>query len=235
MSGSVDWASIAEALARPGMDPREWLCWGTVATMDDEGDAHYDDPHAIHQGPEGVEVDVYLETLDKLVTCHYPGIQGGGRVYVGAPIGPGDRVVVGMPEGDTGGCVILAIGNGASDPVPLGDDKKPIFQNDRLLVWSESYPVDIRIQDGPSILAEPSGTVTIDAAHVKVGSANAAQKAVLGDAQKAKMDDVLSKLTAALATVSGVASDGGLAISAASESMGSMISADYLATKVTVE
>ena len=200
MNGVTDWASIAEALARPGMDPREWLCWGTVATMDDEGKAHYDDPHAVHQGPEGVEVDVYLETLDKLVTCHYPGIQGGGRVYVGAPIGPGDRVVVGMPEGDTGGCVILAIGNGASDPVPLGDDKKPIFQNDRLLVWAKSVPIDIRTAGGAEIFLEQDGSVHL-------GTRGATQSVVFGDARNSAETQELAAISAALDTLIAASSD----------------------------
>jgi hypothetical protein len=153
-------------MAQPGMDLRNWLSYGTVATMDSAGEVDYENPHAIHQGPEGVEVDVYLESLNKLVTCRYAGLQGGPAVYVGAPIHPGDLVVVGMPEGDNAGCVILAIVNSAAQPVPLGDDKKPIFQNDRLLVWSKTVPIDIRIEGGPKVLIEQTGNVTVEAKNV---------------------------------------------------------------------
>ena len=160
--------TIGEAMAAPGMDLRNWLSYGTVATVDDEGNVHHDDPHAISQGAEGVEVDVYVESLDKLVTCHYAGVHGGPNVYIGAPIKPGDRVVVGMPEGDDAGCVILAILNSAAQPVPLGPDKKPIFQNDRLLVWSKAVPIDLRVQGGPQVLIEQAGNVTVTAKNVTV-------------------------------------------------------------------
>lgn len=143
--GGIDMRRLGSAIAAPGIDLREWIGWGTVATCDGEdGEINYDDKHAIVLDPDGVDVDVILDINQTPITCHYFGLWGGPGVSVMAPIPPGTRVVVGCPSGDLSSPVILGAGNSRSQRLPMGKDRKTIWRNDRLLIHSETVPIDIR-------------------------------------------------------------------------------------------
>jgi hypothetical protein len=140
----LDTRRLAESLRTPGIDPRHWVSYGTVGTVGDKGEVSYTDTHAIYIGPEGVEVDVILEPSGIACTCHYAGIAGGVSSTILAPIHPGDRVLVCLPDGDfSGPPTIVAILHSAAVPVPLGADRKPVFKNDRIFVWGQSVPVEV--------------------------------------------------------------------------------------------
>lgn len=163
---------LAAALAGPGNDPRLWVAYGTVSTGaitsgpdDDVLSFDIDDPQAVQIGPAGVMVDVVLEPSLQTVTCHYSGIQGGKDCVVLAPIFTGDRVLVAMPDGSLGGSgppVILAILNSDSEQIPLGPDQKPLFQNDRVLIWAKDVPIDIRTAGGSRVEINEDGTVVLN-------------------------------------------------------------------------
>lgn len=169
---SLDMQRIASALAGPGMDPRLWVSYGTVSTGaitsgpdDDQQTFDVTDPHAVAISAAGVAVDVVLEPSMQLVTCHYAGVQGGMDCVVLAPIFVGDRVLVVMPDGTLGGSgppVIVAILNSDSEQIPLGPDRKPLFQNDRVLIWAKEVPIDIRTEGGSRIQVNEDGTVIVN-------------------------------------------------------------------------
>jgi hypothetical protein len=151
---------MSEALKAPGIDPRHWVSYGTVCAIDDAGKPDFADPGCIYIGPEGVEVDVLLEPLGLPVTAHYYGVQGGCEVSFFTPIRPGDRVVVILPDGEpTLPPVIVAILHSNYCRVPLGTDNKPVFKNDRVLVWSQTVPVEVNapiVRTGDETSDEPA-------------------------------------------------------------------------------
>jgi hypothetical protein len=159
----LDIARFREAMRAPGLDPRLWVSYGTVGTVGDDGSFDPSDTLSIYIGPEGIEADVLLEPLRIPVTCIFPGVQGGGAAQIITPLRPGDRVVVGLPDGSTGGPpVIMAILNSAAVPVPLGADRKPIAQNDRVMVYGVDVPIDIRTAGGARVQVQQDGTVILN-------------------------------------------------------------------------
>jgi len=194
---AIDPSRMAEAFSRPGIDPRLWVAHGTVSTgeMDAEGSIDVNDPLAVHVGPMGVDVDVVLHPANIPVTCKYAGIQGGTSCTIFAPIHPGDLVLVVLPGGDLAGTpVIVAILNSASakmltDP---DDGRKPFFQNDRLSVFAENVPIDIRTRGGARALLQQDGNVIVipgGSGIVKLGGDDASlQPAALATTLKAHLD-----------------------------------------------
>lgn len=166
----ADVRRLAEAIKSSGIDPRHWVSYGTVGSVDDDGVLDATDPLAIAIGPAGVEVDVVLEPLQLPVTCHYAGIQGGCSATILSPIKPGDQVIVVLPEGDPmGPPVIVSILHSQACKLPLGEDKKPIFQNDRLFIWAEVGPVDVRTKGGVKLTLTQDGKAQVEAALVELG------------------------------------------------------------------
>lgn len=167
----ADVKRLAEALKSAGIDPRHWCSYGTVAVVNDAGVPNVTDPHAIWIGPEGVEVDVLLEPLRIPVTAHYGGIMGGCSATIISPIKPGDQVLVILPEGDLmGPPVISCILHSASCPVPMGPDQKPLFKNDRVMVFSEDTPIEIRTKSGSKVTLTQDGKAQVEAALVELGA-----------------------------------------------------------------
>lgn len=152
MSRAIDFARIARALVRPGMDARHWVSYGTVATLTGPGGTpNYSDPNGILCTPAGIEVDVVLEPMGYHLTCRY-GIAA-GSCAINTPINPGDQVVVAIPDGDASMVPqIIAIIPGSSDPMPVGEDGLPLFKNDRLMIYAgQGVPIEIRSADGTMV------------------------------------------------------------------------------------
>lgn len=116
--GAFDMSALAGALARPHMDTRQWISYGIV--QPDTGDAksvRFDDDDG-DPLPTGMLVDVKLEPSGLLAQCRVLG-QGGVGEAEGPSLGPGDEVLVAVPEGDErAGCVILGSLNNAKDARP---------------------------------------------------------------------------------------------------------------------
>ena len=191
---SIDVGALGQAVARPGTDLRYWVSHGTVCTVDEStGDINTKDPNAIWIGPEGVECDVRLEPLKIHVCCRYAGITA-GDVTMYPPIKPGDLVLVNLPEGFAHLPVIVNILNSRSAKQALGPDRKPIFDNKRLLIHAKTCAIDIQNAGGVRVLIEQDGTVTMTAKKIKQGSSGASQHAVLGDQYTAQWQHFLSAL-----------------------------------------
>ena len=172
----VDAMALGEALARPGNDLRYWVSHGTVCMVGDDGAIDTKNPNAVWIGPEGVECDVRLEPLCIHVCCQYAGISA-GDVTIYPPIHPGDRVLVNLPEGFAHLPIIVAILHSRSQKQPLGPDRKPLFDNTRLLVYAKTAAIDVRNAGGVQVLLEQNGTVTTTAKNVVVK----ADTTMLGD------------------------------------------------------
>lgn len=169
---------IGRGLALPGSDLRHWCSYATVATTSgDDGQMNVTDPNAILITPAGVEVDVVLEPSGYPCTARY-GISA-GSVHINAPIRPGDQVIVGVPDGDASMVPqIFCIINGSSDPMPVGDDGKPIYRNDRMMIHAAAgVPIEIRNADGTM--------VRITDGLVELGGAGATEQLELGTTKDA--------------------------------------------------
>ena len=164
---AVDAMALGEATARPGNDLRYWVSYGTVGVAGDDGKLDTKNPNAVWIGPEGVECDVRLEPLCIHVNCQYAGISA-GDVTIYPPLKPGDRVLVNLPEGFAHLPVIVAILHSGSQKQPLGPDRKPIFDNNRLLVYAKTAAIDVRNAGGVQVLLEQDGKVTTTAKNVIV-------------------------------------------------------------------
>ena len=188
---------LGKALAAPGMDQRYWCSLGTVCTIDPEsGKMDPTDKLAIYNDSAGVDVDVELEPLGQPCTCKYAGIQC-GDVTIMAPIRPGDIVLVECPDGDLFTPVITHIMQSRSKRQPT-ENGKPIFDNNRLLVYAKNVPIDIRTAGGAQILIEQDGTVTVEGKAIKLGDAGASQHVMHGENFTSDLSDTLGDIQADL-------------------------------------
>jgi hypothetical protein len=151
---------LGKALAAPGMDQRYWCSFGTVCTIDPEsGKMDPTDKLAIYNDSAGVDVDVELEPLGQPCTCKYAGVQA-GDVTIMAPIRPGDIVLVECPDGDLFTPVITHIMQSRSKRQPT-ENGKPIFDNNRLLVYAKNVPIDVRTAGGAKLALQQDGTIEV--------------------------------------------------------------------------
>ena len=207
---SIDQGNLRKAATGVGTDLRYWVSFGTVATIDKQtGEMNPKDPHAIWNASDGVDVDVMLEPLGEHVTAKYAGEQA-GEVTVLSPIRPGDLVLVECPDGDLTTPVITKILHSRSNRQPT-DNGKPVFDNNRHLVFAKSVPIDIRTAGGVQVLLEQDGTATITAKLTKIGDDSAHESAVFGDAQKGVLQDFADAITSYADEISGTADPTGLA------------------------
>lgn len=110
---AVDTLALKDAASGPGIDPRQWLSYGTV-------DPETADEHSVTFDPDmGPLVDVTLQPSGIPVVCRVAGWCMGAGESEYYPFLQGDEVVVGVPEGDeTAGCVILGRCNNQIDKFP---------------------------------------------------------------------------------------------------------------------
>lgn len=101
-------SALADAMARPGNDPRQWVSFGLV----DEVPVDFDPDH-------GPLVSVILKPSEIEVQCRVSmqvGGNGEGEYY---PFVEGDEVIVAVPGGnERGGCVIIGRLSNQRTPFP---------------------------------------------------------------------------------------------------------------------
>jgi hypothetical protein len=218
---AADVYRIADGMARPGLDTRSWVTYGTVASFGPPPDPS--DPNAIVVAPEGVAVDVLVGTEETPVTCRY-GHQGGASATLLLPIRPGDLVLVAIPDGDLGlPGEILRVCTNAGAPLPLEEDRMPVFRNDRVSLFS-LVPIELRTAGGARVRLEADGSVDVlakggarvhldadgaaevdgpghvevDSDDVRLTAASASQQAVRGTGYRAAESAMNEALIAAL-------------------------------------
>jgi hypothetical protein len=186
-----DVGAVAAALSRPGIDSRVWSCYATVCVVHDDGSMDVDDPDAVVISPDGVDVDVMLEPYLVPATCRY-GLQAGVATIL-APVRPGDMVLVEFPGGDMAAVPqIVKVCGGAHTRLPLEQDGKPIFRNDRLSIHARGVPVEIRTDGGAKLTLGADGSVVVESGDVRLVGPDADQHLLLGDAYRdaqAQLDD----------------------------------------------
>ena len=205
-TGSIDPSALREGLASPGMDTRYWCSRGTVGTVDGQGSVHFDDPHAIWIGPEGVECDVVLQPLGQRVTALWG---GGGDVSDIAPIHPGDQVFVEFPDGNLAGGKIAGIIHSRSNKQPMASGK-PIFDNKRRLIFAKNVVIDIRTAglngaDPVQFLIDQAGTVTTTATRINHGASDVTEQFILGTSYRRDTTTLYQNLQTALAAMQAAA------------------------------
>ena len=162
-----DQAALREAVKGEGVDLREWSSYGVVGTLDEEGNLVTGDDN-IYIAPAGCTVDVVLLPLNIPIPCRYAGIAGGEDTLIFAPIEPGAEVRVSLPSGDLREPpVIESVLHNQSQKMPLGDDKKPRWQNDRVLVFHGKKPIELRQGSGTVVRLETDGSASWEVASGK--------------------------------------------------------------------
>lgn len=160
---AFDTQRLGEAIKGPGLDTRHWVSYGRVAVVGEDGEPDFTDPHAVHIEPAGVTVDVLLMPALVPATCRYSGLQGGPACTVLSPIHPGDEVLVVLPDGEAANVpVIVAILTSDHSPLPVDQDGKPFFRNDRLSIVANNIRVDIRTSGGARAQLQPDGSASVE-------------------------------------------------------------------------
>lgn len=148
--GGIDFRRLGKSIQGPGTDTRHWVSWGTVAKVGGDGGPDYAGDGAVVVSPQSVDVDVILEPSMHPVTCRY-GHQA-GKVHLLMPIAPGDSVLVIIPDGDESMIPkIVSVEPAGDRQIPVGDDKLPLFKNDRALIYADGVPIDLRTRGGARV------------------------------------------------------------------------------------
>ena len=149
ISTSIDTGRLGEALSRPGIDPRCWICLAVVEDIAIDPD-------------EGVFVDVLTMPWREEITARLasPYVASGSGMYF--PIKVGDEVLVALPDGSPmqGACVIGRLFSPA-DPPSLEFAKDPATVNpeipetlsmtdDVVLVVEKNQSFRIQVQNDTS-------------------------------------------------------------------------------------
>jgi len=245
---NIDAKALGKAISAPGLDLRYWCSLAVVCTHDPEtGEKDLTDKLAIYNDSAGVDVDVELQPLGQPCTCKYAGIQA-GDVTICAPIRPGDIVLVECPDGDLYTPVITHIVHSRAKRQPT-EDGKPIFDNNRLLIYAKNVPIDIRTAGGVRMLLDQDGNVNVTAstvtttattfttkAETKLGDENASQHVMHGELFTTDLSAALTAILADLVlafTMLGLTPPGPTSTDPVTQVLTGIASGTYLATKVT--
>jgi hypothetical protein len=160
--GKIDFQKLARAVGGPGIDPRTWVSYGIVCMISKDGQPNFTDPKAIFVAPDGVWADVLLVPSGTPVTARVQLGVGGALAQINSPIRPGDQVLVILPEGLMSDVLlIVAILNNQAAQLGLDDTNKPQFKNDRLSVYVDGIPVEMRTKSGATVRMEVDGEVSV--------------------------------------------------------------------------
>lgn len=168
--GGFDAATIAEAIARPGIDPREWISYGTVLPQQTV-DAETIDSVEFDDEGMGPLVNVKLHPSGTEVVCRVGGRVAGSGEGEYVPFIEGDEVLVAIPMGDVkAGCVIIARLNNGYDKWPDSsiagqDPTKNTFSFTRIRTpyiaeYASTYMLR-HAKHGAFVLLADSGVITI--------------------------------------------------------------------------
>jgi hypothetical protein len=226
--GSIDVSALREGIASPGMDTRYWCSRGTVGTIDDQGEFHPDDPHAIWNGPEGVECDVKLEPLEQMVTALWS--KGDAESSDIGPIRPGDQVLVECPGGDLMTPVITHILHSRSAKQPMAAGV-PIFDNKRRLVYLATTDFDLRCVKGKASIAAGPTCIWVKQDQVQLGAADAQHPVPQGDNLQTAINALADAMQAYANAVAGVHSELGPPASGLATAIAAFKKLPYLSPK----
>lgn len=168
----IDAASLADLFSRPGIDPRSWMSYGLV-----EPDPSASEHSVIFNDDEGnpldhgVLISVKLQPSGVKVTCRVSGSCAGVGEGEYHPFGPGDEVLVAIPNGNEhSGCVIIGRLNQKYDSFPRTvagmDATKNNIAFKRTLVaqvYESGTAVSLRVSShGAQLALDPTGNVVLN-------------------------------------------------------------------------
>lgn len=181
---SIDTSRLGEALSRPGIDPRCWICLAVVEDIAIDPD-------------EGVFADLFTmpwrEQITARVASQY--VSNGAGIYF--PLKVGDEVLVAIPDGSTmqGACVIARLFSPADlpslefakDPATVDADNPETLSmtDDIVLVVEKNQSFRVKVQNDVSnnelIFNANELRVTLNGDANAVIKANDNAKIYLGD------------------------------------------------------
>jgi hypothetical protein len=130
-STQADSSSAADSFSYAGADTRQWISYGIVQQDITGGDhsVRFNDD-AGNPLPQGVLVDVKLMPSGIICPCRVGGHAAGSGEAEYSPFGPGDEVLVAVPEGnERAGCVILSRLTNSADVFPTTVASNDVTQN----------------------------------------------------------------------------------------------------------
>jgi hypothetical protein len=165
-----DIATMADLFSRPGADTRQWVSYGLVDAESEGGrSVRFDDDEG-EPLPYGVLVDVTLQPSGISVPCRVLSTAGGSGEGAFSPFGPGDEVLVAIPDGDErAGCVILGRFSNGKDVFPRTVAGMDVTRNSisfhriatpYVLETAQSWMVR-SAATGASLSIDPTGNVLI--------------------------------------------------------------------------
>lgn len=111
---AYDVATAAAGMARPGMDPRQWISYGIVHATDPKDVVSFDEEYGQPL------VSVRLMPSQRDVHCRVASTLAGNGEGEYHPFIKGDEVLVAIPEGtETAGCCIIGRLNNSYDKFPM--------------------------------------------------------------------------------------------------------------------
>lgn len=169
---SFDAAAFADMISRPGADPRGWISYGVVESNPSasEKSVIFDDDEG-NPLDHGALVSVKLQPSGGKVTCRVGGSCAGKGEGEWHPLGPGDEVLVAIPNGsERAGCVIIARLNQKYDVFPRTvagmDATKNNFAFKRTLVaqvFESGTAISLRVAShGAQLALDPTGNVFLN-------------------------------------------------------------------------
>jgi hypothetical protein len=180
VAGGLDTSRLGASLARPGIDTRTWVSLA-VATAD----CVVDEAH-------GVFVEVQLHPTGEFMTARVGAEYAGSGFGFYVPIFKDDELVVGLPSGDPReGPVVQKRLWSAADLPPGEAAANP---KDVLLVVQKDRTLRIRATGEGNIEVNSEGTVSISAPSVLIGGTDAASPAVLGNALRDALTDLVQSV-----------------------------------------
>lgn len=126
---AFDATTMREALSGPGMDTRSWVSLGWVQPDTTDGHSVSFNDEQGNPLPNGVRVLVKLEPSGTLVSALVGSQVSGEGEAEYHPMGPGDVVVVVMPNGNEIGCVIICRISLSQDTYPQKVAGMDVTQN----------------------------------------------------------------------------------------------------------
>ena len=240
MRRRLDFARIADAIARPGIDPRPWVA---EARVDDDGDA------VVWDDALGWLVDVTLTTGEHAgegpIVCRVASPAQGGGVTMARPPRRDSRVLVVFPDGDpnTDAVIVGQLHDAEDFGAPSEVNGDDITEALALETWITVAPNEDLDEQWRNVRI----TVADDGGSMVLGSPDADQPATRGTDLADALDDfadALGNFAQALATAAPAAPNGALTVAnvaAAFPALQAAVAAfqaardQYLSRRITVD
>lgn len=179
VSSSIDFARLAAAMQRPGIDPRVWVSYAIVT------EAPVIDTSATGSDA-GIFVDIVLLPTQMAATARVGAAYAGNGFGMYAPLRVDDEVLVVAPSGDPAeGLVVTQRLWSPSDPPPAAAATHP---EDLTLVVETGKSVRLTVQGGGNVV------LAVDSGKLYLGSEDGTEPVAKGQTLKAYLESLVQQL-----------------------------------------